>query len=184
MTSIVSEKAGLKKILYIAMSLDGYIATRSGDIDWLVEDPGYDFYERFIENIGSIIMGRKTYEKILSFDIDWPYGSIPCFVLTSSDEFNDTDIVSFTNSPVDELVDEISSRTEKDIWILGGGVVVSEFLTSGLIDEIIIGIMPVLLGDGIPLFQEGSGETKLELLDISSYLKGMVQVHYRVVDGS
>lgn len=177
------EKTKPKKILYIAMSLDGYIATRSGDVGWLVEDPDYHFYESFLESIGAIVMGRKTYEMILSFDIDWPYGDIPCFVLTGSDDFEDTGTISFTNSPVDELVDEISSGAEKDIWLLGGGVVVREFLSSGLIDEIIVGIMPVLLGDGIPLFREGSGEMELELLNVNSYPKGMVQLHYRVING-
>ena len=170
-----------KKILYIAMSLDGYIATKSGDVDWLIDIPGYDFYDTFIENIGAVVMGRKSYEMILSFGIEWPYKFARSYVLTHSNKFEDTDLVKFTNIPAEELVEQLSSETEKDIWVLGGGEVVREFLESKLIDEIIIGVMPILLGEGIPLFREYAHKTELKLLDVKQYEKGMVQLHYETL---
>ncbi|MDA0525077.1 dihydrofolate reductase family protein [Methanococcoides alaskense] len=170
-----------KKILYIAMSLDGYIATKSGSVDWLIDIPGYDFYDTFIKDIGAVVMGRKSYEMILSFGIEWPYKFARSYVLTHSNKFEDTDLVKFTNIPVKELVEELSSETEKDIWVLGGGEVVREFLESKLIDEIIIGVMPILLGEGIPLFREGAYKTQLKLLDVKQYEKGMVQLHYEML---
>lgn len=170
-----------KKILYIAMSLDGYIATKSGSVDWLIDIPGYDFYDRFIENIGVVVMGRKSYEMILSFDVEWPYKFARSYVLTHGNKFEDTDLVKFTNISVKGLVEELSSETEKDIWVLGGGEVVREFLDSKLIDEIIIGVMPILLGEGIPLFREYAHQTELKLLDVKQYEKGMVQLHYETL---
>ncbi len=175
------ESMGQKKILYIAMSLDGYIATKSGSVDWLIDIPGYDFYDTFIENIGVVVMGRKSYEMILSFGIEWPYKFARSYVLTHSNKFEDTDLVKFTSIPVEELVEQLASETKKNIWILGGGEVVREFLESKLIDEVIIGVMPVLLGEGIPLFREVTYKTELKLLDVKQYEKGMVQLHYETL---
>jgi dihydrofolate reductase len=96
------------------MSLDGYIATKSGDADWLIDIPGYDFYDRFIGHIGAVVMGRKSYEMIISFGIEWPYEFARSYVLTNSNKFEDTDLVKFVSTPVKELVERLSSETGKD----------------------------------------------------------------------
>ena len=166
-----------KIVLYIACSLDGYIARKTGDVDWLFTDQDYG-YSEFYKTIGTIIMGNTTYKQVLSFG-DFPYKNTDCFVFSRSQNETRDENVVFVDDDVRHFVENLTLKNNKKIWLLGGGMMINEFLTYDLIDEFIISIQPILLGKGIPLFKENFNEKQLKLLDIKSYDSGLVQVHYQ-----
>jgi dihydrofolate reductase len=142
--------------VYIATSLDGFIATVDGGIDWLNEIPNPDQsdygYAEFISGIDALVMGRGTFEKVLTFG-DWPY-DIPVFVLsnrlTTAPEHL-TDKVEIVKGKISEVINILNQRGYSNLYI-DGGKVIQSFLREDLIDELIITRIPILLGDGIPLF--------------------------------
>lgn len=169
-----------KLILYIAASLDGYIAKTDGDIGWLssVEAPPEDYgYADFIKTVDTIIMGRKTYEKVLSFGIPWPHKGRKCYVLSKTKTGAD-DNVEFFNGDVAALMNQIRQTPGLNIYCDGGADVVNELAHQDLIDHYIISIIPVLLGDGIALFKPGRPQHELTLLRSEAYPSGLVQLHY------
>lgn len=169
-----------KVALYIATSLDGYIARENNDISWLsmVERPNEDYgYNDFVKGVDTVVMGRKTYEKVLSFGIDFPHKDRMCYVLSKTLEGTDQN-VQFYRGSIDELVKELKKQGGKDIFIDGGSEVVREFRNRDLIDEYIISIIPVLLGKGIRLFKEVDIENRLKLIDSKAYDSGLVQLKY------
>lgn len=169
-----------KLILYIAMSLDGYIAKKDDDISFLfeVEKEGEDYgHSAFLETVDTIIVGRKTYDKILSMGIEWPYGSREVYVLTRSLK-PDSGTLHFYNGNLSDLISKLKNQDGKHIYCDGGAETIHQLLLDDLIDEMIISIIPVLLGDGISLFNEGFQEKKLQLLSADSFEKGVVQLHY------
>jgi dihydrofolate reductase len=168
-----------RRMVYIASSLDGFIARKNGDIDWLEEDPSYDYYQEFIKNVGVILMGASTYEKVLSFGIGWPYPEQMSYVFTHKKYHTDERNIRFVNQDVSTFMKELQAVTMDDIWIMGGSNLIDQFLKKRLVDEIIIGIQPIILGEGIPLFTV-QNEIKLELTKATSYAKGTVQVHYNI----
>ena len=158
-----------KLILYIAMSLDGYIAEKDGSIRFLEETPGPEpdlGYERFYQSLQAVIMGGKTYRQIkneLSPE-KWPYEGMPCYVCTRQEPTDDPN-VQFTSLPPGRQVMELIAREHSgNIWLMGGGEIVHGFMRDGLVGQYYIYVMPVLLGDGIPLFPAGfpKGELTLE----------------------
>jgi len=162
------------------MSLDGYIAKQDGDISFLfeVEKDGEDYgYSTFMETVDTIIVGRKTYDKILSMDIEWPYGSREVYVLSRSPK-PDSETLHFYSGNLSDLISNLKRQEGKHIYCDGGGETVNQLLLEDLIDEMIISVIPVLLGDGIPLFKGGLNEKKLRLLSADSFEKGLVQLHY------
>ncbi len=168
-------------ILYIATSLDGYIARADGSVDWLSmvnnqeTDYGYaDFYAR----IDAIAMGSRTYEQVLDFD-EWPYADKRVFVFTHRSLEAITESVTFTAQSPDEFVKELDFAGVHTLWLAGGGDLIASFLEHRLIDEYILSIIPVVLGDGIPLFKGPLPEHRLELLESTDYKAGLVQLHYR-----
>lgn len=170
-----------KTVLYIATSLDGYIATRDGGVDWL---EGYEDsltgYDEFIESIGGAAMGRATYEFAASHD--WPYKLMPVGVLTSRPIEDAPPGVFAHPGPASELLTTLHKRTEQDIWLLGGGMTIRAFLDANLIDVARLFIIPVLLGDGIPLFPAGGhAMQKLELMGIEAFVSGVVELRYERV---
>lgn len=168
-------------ILYIACTLDGYIAGKDGDISWLhpFEHTGEDYgYAAFLSHVGAIIMGGKTYRQALGFG-PWPYSGIPCHVVTTQALTNPPDAsISAFCGDVSELVAQIRQETGKDIWLVGGSRLITQFANARLIEEYIISIVPLLLGDGIPLFQGLSSKQNLTLTGSTSYASGIVQLHY------
>ncbi len=169
--------------VFIAVSLDGYIAKKDGSIDWLNEIPnpdGNDYgYSEFMKKIDAVIMGRNTFEKVLTFGA-WPYDK-PVFVLSRTLKLIDDHLsgkVKLTNKSIKELAAELESRGLKNLYI-DGGLTIQSFLKEDLIDEMIITKIPVLLGDGIPLFGETGTETKFDLLSSNSFGNGFVQDHYK-----
>lgn len=169
-----------KLYIFIAMSLDGYIAALDGDISFLppidmeVEDYGY---ADFIENIDTVVLGRKTYNKILSVGVEIPYGEREVFVLTHSPK-EETGKLKYYSGSLKELILHLKSQNGKHIYCDGGADTIHQLLVEDMIDEMIVSIVPVLLGEGIALFKGGLSEKKLSLERVSSYENGLVKLHY------
>ena len=166
-----------KVILYIASSLDGYIAKENGDVDWLPQntDSGYD---AFYKKIDTLIMGKKTYDEILTFGA-YPYKRKKSYVFTRNDNITKDENVEFVSN-VEEFTRKLLSSSENNIWLVGGAEIISTFLQYKLIDEIILSVIPIILDKGISLFQNINQEAKLELMKITQYTE-FVELHYTVL---
>ncbi len=174
-------------ILYVASSLDGYIARANGDVDWLEqaseesEGPPEDYgYPEFIANVGTVLMGRVTYEQVLSFDVDYPYAGKAGYVFSrtrAGERDENTQFVDGSDLP--GLIRELKSGAGGNIWLVGGGQLVREFLILDLIDRIELFIQPIILGQGIPLFPPPTPQLNLVLADSRAYSSGMVRLTYR-----
>ena len=189
--------------VFIARSLDGFIARPDGDLDWLTDPapdpgtngartpvPGHDCpaeahgptqppaYEEFMAGIDHLVMGRGTYEKILTFD-SWPYADKHVIVLGSTMHRGADDRVTVAHS-VPEVVETLEGRGARGVYV-DGGHVITEFLRRGLIDDLVIATAPVLLGRGIALFGALGADVLLEHAGTSYADSGMVSSHYRVV---
>ena len=166
-----------KFILFIASSLDGYIARDNGDIDWLPENTASG-YDEFYKTIDTVIMGKKTYNQVLTFGA-YPYKDKKSYVFTRNNDQTRDDNTEFV-SDVDKLVKDIISNSGKNIWLVGGAEIISSFVNHGFVDKIILSIIPVVLGKGIPLFKNMQKETKLELIKTTSY-DNLVELQYKVL---
>jgi dihydrofolate reductase len=171
-----------KVILYIATSLDGYIAKTGHDISWLssIDVEGEDYgYQAFIDKIGAVIMGNSSFEVIKAFG-DWPYSNKQCFVATHSQDITTDDYVTFTTDPA-ATIQQLKASVDGDIWLLGGANLADSLLRLDLVDELILSTIPVLLGNGIRLFNPPLPELNLTVLTSTSYHSGLVQTHYEIV---
>lgn len=169
-------------ILYIAMSLDGYIAKTDDNLDFLalVEKEGEDYgYEDFIKEIDAVIVGRKTYDKVLSLGVEFPHSDKDAYVITRTQR-PQIGNVKFYTSDLKTLVSDLKSKTGKHIFCDGGAEIVNLLLRDNLIDELYISIIPILLGDGIRLFNNGFPEQKLKHIETKSFDSGLVQLHYQI----
>lgn len=167
-------------ILYIAQSIDGYIARLNGSVDWLSEYDSSDKNDRandfakFFEEIDIVILGRRTYEQVineLSPD-NWAFPGKVVFVL-SSKRIDDERIVSLN---VDELLETVNNSTGR-IWVVGGAMLLRFFLENNLIDKMIITTIPISLGKGISLFSEIDNEQKYSVADVKNN-NGLVEITY------
>ena len=166
-----------KLILYIASSLDGFIARRDGSVDWLNEYDGKDDYgyTELMERIDTLLIGRKTYNQILGFE-KWPYKGKKCYVFTKkinkskvNDELNFiNDIVGFTK--------KLKKEKGKDIWLVGGAEVISILINENLVDELILTIVPKVLNSGISLFKD-INKLSLKLNKMTKY-GNLIQLKY------
>jgi dihydrofolate reductase len=167
-------------VLYIATSIDGYIARGDGSLDWLEnadsaeEDYGY---EEFFDSIDTTLMGNATYRQILSFDVEFPYKGKDNYVFTRG-EAEETPQATVTNRNPRELVRELKKREGADIWLVGGGSLNGELLRADLIDRMIITIIPVVLGEGVPLFAGAAPELPWTLTEADAYDSGFLQLTY------
>jgi dihydrofolate reductase len=160
--------------------MDGYIARPDGDISWLstVESKGEDYgYSKFIETIDTVIMGRKTYHKVLTFAGEFPHKGRKCYIITRSKR-SPMDNMEFYNGDIAALVKKIRSKEGKHIFLDGGAQLVNSYMKLDMIDEYIISIVPRFLGAGISLFPTGRPEVPLKLESAKSYPSGLVQLHY------
>lgn len=166
-------------MLYIAMSLDGYIAKEDGDISWLsiVDTPNEDYgYAEFIKDTDTVIMGRKTYEKVLSFGIEFPHKDRKCYVLSNSRNGCDENVEYF--SDIKGLLKKLQDQAGANIFVDGGAELVNELLKLDAIDELIISIIPILLGTGVRLFKDNRPESMLKLKNATTYQSGLVKLCY------
>jgi len=168
-------------ILYIATSLDGYIATEDDSLEWLfkTEGEGDNGYSDFYNTIDTILIGRRTYDWIMKEESgNFPYKNKECYIFSKSKsgkeenvEFINQDLVSFTN--------KIKRLDGGNIWLVGGGSLLQAFIKERLVDELIITIAPTLIGNGIPLFKNNDFEMELELMNIRKFNQ-FVEIHYKV----
>jgi len=174
-----------KMVLYIASSLDGYIAKPDGNLDWLTTFPppqtGDYGYTELLQRIGTILMGRKTYEELLGFEIDWPYTGYETFVVTSNTGLNIQSPDTFLlTSSLSTFIHDLKTTRTKDIWIVGGGQLISELLKEKLIDEMIISLIPKIIGEGIPLFPGPLPESEWILGESEAFSTGLVNLRYEI----
>ncbi len=158
-----------KLILFIAQSVDGYIAREDESLDWLLkyEGPEDHGYTLFYETIGTILLGRRTYEWIVrNVPSGFPYQGKQCFVFSRSLK-EDTDSVTFVNQDIAAFTAALKTQPGQDIWIVGGADVLFPLLRDDLVDEFIIHIAPTIIGGGIPLFKAGIREIPLRLVKVT-----------------
>lgn len=169
--------------LFIATTLDGYIARPNGSIDFLNEIPeveGLDFgYGEFISGVDTLVMGRKTYDEVLGFGVDWPYPGLRTLVLSRNEVKPGSPDTEWLSSLNEEVIEGLKAESRKGIWVVGGGEVIKAFLNLHKIDEMTITIVPRVLGEGIPLFPPGSLETQFVLQRSESFENGLVNLEYR-----
>lgn len=170
--------------LYIATSLDGFIAREDGSIDWLTEydnNPETDYgYSEFYASIGTVLMGRKTYEQVLGFG-DWPYGEKKSYVFTRQKEpLHLEKNVEFISGDIGKFVRQLKENTEEDIWLVGGSQLIKAFLEENLVEDFIVFVVPIILGSGIPLFDRIGKEIRLRTGKVERYENGLVRVEYEI----
>lgn len=177
----------IKCSVYIAASVDGFIATLDGGIEWL-EKPEYSSapmeglsYDEFISTVDALVMGRNTFEKVLTFEA-WPYEGMPVVVLSSTDlaiPEHLRDAVRHESGEPNEIVERLAKADMRHLYI-DGGVTIQRFLKDKLINELTITRIPVLLGAGLPLFGGAGPEQKLKLAHVTASDNGFVQERYIV----
>ncbi|WP_027001569.1 dihydrofolate reductase family protein [Hugenholtzia roseola] len=174
-----------KLILYIATSVDGFIAKPEDDLSFLsiVAKEGEDYgYQAFVESVDSVILGRRTYDWV-NKNATYPHQDKQTYVLTRQTKAKEGNI-TFYDGSLSELVSELKKVTDrqkadKNIFCDGGAQVVAALLAQNLIDELIISIVPILVGNGIKLFEQERPEMRLTLVDVKKFDTGLVQLHYK-----
>jgi dihydrofolate reductase len=170
--------------VFIATSLDGYIADKKGGIDWLHSIPNPDNddmgYAEFSNGIDALVMGRTTFETVLGFDVEWPYDK-PVFVLSNQlKEIPEShkDKAHLVKGTLTKILEHIHGKGYQRLYI-DGGTTITNFLKEDLIDEMVLTTIPVLLGGGASLFKELPNELKFELIGTRTFLNQITQHHYK-----
>ena len=175
----------------MAASLDGFIARKDGSVDWLETSDEFavgetmapEFVEEFLKTIDCYVMGSRTYETAVGFEVKglgWSYGDKPTFVLTRRELPRTRDTVEFHSGDLAQFVNERLRPTFRNIWFAGGGVLSAECLRLGLADEVRYSLLPVLIGDGIRFFEKLNTDIALHLTEVKAYTSGMVALRYEV----
>jgi dihydrofolate reductase len=172
----------MKLSVFVGTSLDGFIARRNGDYDFLPADGGEPHgYDDFIASVDTMVMGRNTFEVVLKLP-SWPYGGKRVVILSHRrlDLSGVADHVDQMSGSPSQIVDQLAATGAKHVYV-DGGLTVQEFLRAGLIDQITVTRVPVLIGDGIPLFGSVAHDIKLRHLDTRQYISGLVTSKYEVI---
>ena len=169
-----------KVIVYIACSVDGYIAGPNDDLGFLsmVEQEGEDYgYAAFIQNIDTMIVGRKTYDKVQAMGQEYPPAGKKLYVITRSPR-PDAGAVKFYTGGPEALVRQLKQEPGRHIYCDGGAEIVNQLLKYNLVDDLIISVIPILLANGTQLFSRGRPKQDLTLVSAKQFEKGLVQLHY------
>lgn len=180
---------------YTAVSLDGYIATEDDDLDWLTKYEAPDAtddlerdmgsYDDFYAGVGALVMGSSTYEWVLGHVDGWPYPDKPSWVLSSRElpEPSGGGDVRVVNASVRDLRDDLEQAAgSRSLWVVGGGPVASQFADEGVLDDVIVTVVPVVLGAGKPLFERRLPGGPMRFVGSKPTQTGMVELRYEVVD--
>ena len=172
-----------KVIVHIATSVDGYIARPDGDLEWLTSRPapkGFYGMNAFMKSIDTKVLGRKTYEVSVRMGAKFDSGSRSIVFSRHSPPANAQSGVEFVNEAIGPFMSRLREQRGKDIWLMGGGELIASFLDEEAIDEFVISVVPVFIGEGIALKARRHRHVPLELLSSERFDDGLVQLHYRV----
>lgn len=164
------------------MSLDGFIADKNDGLDFLnsVQIPGEDYgYNAFIESVDTVIIGRKTFDKVVSLGVERPHADKTVFIVSRENKPDDPPY-HYYHGDLSDLIAELKSKDGLDIYCDGGAELVTLLLQQKLIDEVVVSIIPTLLGDGIRLFKDGRPSQGIKLVSAQSFVSGLVQLRYEL----
>lgn len=169
-------------------SLDGMIAKTDNSVSWFETTDRYENGvagenpEEFMKTIDCFVMGSHTYEHALelSKDFGWAYGDIPTIVVTHRNLQSDRENIEFYSGDLNKLVNERLKPRHKNVWVVGGAILVKDFIQLKLADELRVSIMPIILGGGTPFFDPTGEEQALHLKDVTAYKNGMVELCYEI----
>jgi dihydrofolate reductase len=170
-------------IVHIATSADGYIARPDGDLEWLTSRPapkGFYGMDAFMKSIDTMLVGRKTYEVSLRLGAKFDSKSRTFVFSRHSPPVDAPSGVQFVDDPPGRFVRRLRGKPGKDIWLMGGGDLIASFLDENAIDEFVISVVPIFIGDGIPLIARRHSQVALRLRSVERFEDGLVQLHYRV----
>ncbi len=171
-------------ILYIAISVDGYIAKPNDDLSFLsiVEKENEDYgYADFVSTVDTLILGRKTYDWVMKKVGKFPYADKNAYIITRTVRPKIDRIVFYTGD-LSELVRNLKNENGKNIFCVGGAEIVNELLKNDLLDELIISVIPILAGNGTKLFKDGRPEQKLKLVNLKKFDTGLTKLHFKRSD--
>ena len=163
--------------LYIATSLDGYIADSNGDVDWLFHDADYG-YTDFYDGVNALVMGRRTYDQVLGFG-EWPWAGKRSYVFSNSPLHDAPPDAEAVRTDVSSFVRDYAGAHAGTVWLVGGANLAQQFQALGAIDEYVLSVHPILLGTGIPLFGPLPNRCELTSTRVIQFDSGLVQLHYR-----
>ena len=172
-------------IVHIATSADGYIARPDGDLEWLTSRPapkGFYGMGAFMRTVDTMLLGRKTYEVSLRMGATFDSRSRHVVFSRQPPPADTPPGVEFVHEAIGSFVSRLRERPGKDIWLMGGGELIASFLDEQAIDEFVISVVPVFIGDGIPLIARRHRHVPLDLLSVERFEDGLVQLRYRVRD--
>lgn len=167
-----------RRVVYgVGISLDGYVARSDGSVDFLFMPDDYSMAP-FFETIDTAIMGRKTYDAAKS--MGGAFGSgMATYVYSRTLPRGEQDGVAVVQGSAAALVESLRRETGKDIWLMGGGEIARQFLEEDMVDELYLGVVPVLIGSGIPAFPAGFPDREFELTENKSFSRGLIALKYR-----
>ncbi|MET4591569.1 dihydrofolate reductase family protein [Arthrobacter sp. 754] len=175
---------------FVAASLDGFIATAKDDLGWLLQFDGFEggkeSYDTFMADVGCIVMGGETYAWLMEHEPgNWPYPSTPCFVFTRHEHTAPAGSdITFVRGDVREFIQDFRDNAAgRNIWVVGGGNLAAQFADAGLLDELILSVIPVVLGDGKRLLPLERPTPPLELTASRTMGRGIVELRYRLSAG-
>ncbi len=176
-----------KVTIHMVSSLDGYIAKKNNDVSWLQSSDHFEKgitlsdqqIEAFIKKIDCYVMGSKTYE--MALELGWPYGNTPVIVITNRNLQTEKENIRFYSGNLEDLVNKKLKPKFENIWMVGGAMLTKAFINFKLANEIIVSIMPILLGGGTLFFDQVGIEQQLHLKDVKAYKDGMVELCYEIL---
>jgi len=174
---------GRKIIVNIATSADGYVARPDGNLDWLTERPapkGFYGLPAFEKSIDAKILGRKTFDRSVELGARFGSGATHYVFSRKTPPKSVPKGVHFVTESIAAFAERLRAEDGKNIWMMGGGEIIASFLDAGAIDECILTVVPVFIGDGIPLIAPRHRQTPLVLLSVQQFPNGVVQLHYEV----
>ena len=172
-----------KVIVHIAASADGYIARPDGDLEWLTSRPapeGFYGMNAFMKSIDTLLLGRKTYEVSLSLGGKFDSKNRTIVFSRHPAPPDAPSGVEFVSGAIGSVVSSLRDQAGKDIWLMGGGELIASFLDEQAIDEFVVSVAPVFIGDGVPLIARRYRHVPLDLQSVERFEDGVVQLHYRV----